>query len=234
MLGLLLWMAAHTVALTWAASTVVRGWRSAGFVALLSIGVGVEAAGGNLAGFLAAGYLVVWRQRDRSWIGALIGVMTVAKLMPIALLGFILSRRDWRQVRWFFGGVVGAVLVAVVFAGLEAHIAYLGVMRTSTPQPMSLAWLVDATWVAPLTLTLGTLLAAFLPARSSYVVAVVTAVIGAPGLGWASLCQLLGIADAARSPSVASAIDSRDPVLFSARDHPSSQCGACLSGRHAR
>ena len=35
---------------------------------------------------------------------------------------------------------------------------------------------------------------------------------------------------AAASPSVASAIDSRDPVLSSGRDHPRSGCGACLSG----
>jgi hypothetical protein len=193
-LGLAVWLAVHGIAMLWAVWTVVGDWRSAALVAVLAVGLGLELVAGNMLGFFLAAYVVVWRYRDRPWIGALIGVLAVAKFMPIALLGFLVARRDRRHLAAFAFGVVAAGFVGLVGAGWDAHVAYLDVLRSSAPQPMSLAWMTGQTWLSPAILAGGVVVASMLPERWSFRVAVLASVIGAPNLAWASFVPLVSLA----------------------------------------
>ena len=156
-----------------------------------SIGFGFALISGNVANFLLVGYVLVWRYRDRPWIGALIGLMAIAKLFPIVFAGFLLARRDARQVAWLAVGLIPAAAISLVGAGLDAHVAYLGVLERSAPQFASLAYLTGVREISVVLFVAGIAIAARLRESWSYAACLLTLVFAAPTLAWAQLVALL-------------------------------------------
>ena len=191
--GMLVWMGAHAIALLWAALSSVTSWRSALLIAILAPGIGLELAAGNVVGFIAAGSVVIWRRREAWWIGALIGVMAAVKLMPVALIALVVARRDLRQLAAFIVAALLALAVSVLGAGVESHLAYLHVAQSSAPQPWSPAWIVGSPWISMAILGCGLVLSTFLDDRPAYRLSLAATVLCAPGLGWGSLTQLVGL-----------------------------------------
>lgn len=190
-LAMAIWVGAQMIAIIAVLVRVVRDWPSALFALVLALSIGLAMVIGNVNGFLLVGYYLVWRYRDHSSAGGLVGLMTALKLLPVVLLGFLVARRDRRALAWFVGGLVASTAVSVAGAGIQAHVDYFGVLTTSAPQPGSLPEVTGMRWLSPVLLFAGMLLAAVLPERWSFRISIATIVFGAPGLGPASASQLL-------------------------------------------
>lgn len=188
--GMWAWMVVSMAAISWVAWYLGTSARRFLFIAALGIGFGMETISGNMASFLIVGYLVVWWYRDRPWVGALVGVMMVAKLYPGLMIGFLVARREPRQLGSLALGALGATALAVLGAGLGAHIDYLDVIGASAPQPSSLAYLTHVPWLSFALLPATAALAAVLPERWSYRVCILGIVFAGPTLAWASLPAL--------------------------------------------
>jgi hypothetical protein len=175
--------------------------RPTGIIAvIMSFPLGLAMVLGNVNGLLLIGYVGAWRFRDRPWVGALIAVMGMIKIVPFVLVGFLVARRDWRALMWFGVGCILCVGVSLVGAGWDAHVDYLGVLATSLPQPLSIPDLLGVTWVSPAILVVGTVIAASLPSAWSYRVAIVTIVFGTPAVGVAIASQLIAVLAPSSAP----------------------------------
>jgi hypothetical protein len=159
-------------------------WRAAATVFLVGIGLGLAAVIGNISDLFIPGYVLLWRFRDRPQVGALLGVMGVAKLLPLVFVGFLLSRRDFKAIGWCIVGAAVALLVTVVGAGLDNTLAYIGVAREAIPQPSSLPYLTGLRWLSPVLLAAGTLAATVLGERAAFRLCVITVVFGGPVLAF--------------------------------------------------
>jgi hypothetical protein len=171
---------------------LVRDWRRMIFVLVLSFSLGLALVIGNVNGLLLVGYVLVWRFRDRAWVGALVAVMGVVKLLPFVLVGFLIARRQPKQLAWFAGGCVVAGAVSLVGAGWQAHLDYVGVVSSHLPEAGLLSGLSGIRWLSTAILAAGMLFAAALPELWAFRVAIVTIVLGAPGP--AALSQLVAVA----------------------------------------
>lgn len=186
-----IWVAVQLIGIAVVIAMAARDSARAAALIPLSLGLGLAGVIGNVNGLLLIGYVVVWRNRDNPWIGALIAVMFSLKIMPGVLVGLILARRDRRQMATFALGFAVALAVTIAGAGADSLIAYADVLRTSAPQPGSVAAMLGQHWISPLMLVAGTLGAALLSEVRSYRLALWAIVFGAPGLGLASSSQLL-------------------------------------------
>jgi MFS family permease len=180
-------------------TSLVQDRRTALIAIAMSVSLGLAMVLGNVNGLLLVGYVVVWRFRDRPWIGAVVAVMGVVKIVPFVLIAFLATRRDRRTWAWFLAGLLGAISVSVLGAGWHAHLDYLGVLATSHAQPLSLPDLLGTPWISPAILLGGTIVAAFLPSAWSFRVGIATIVIGTPAVGVAIASQLFAIVTPAPS-----------------------------------
>lgn len=190
--ALVLWTATQFAVVGATVALLARSRGAAATAILLSLGLGLALVG-NVNTFMLAGAVVAWRCRHRPETGALVAVLAAVKLLPLALLGFLIAQRDHRHLMWFVAGTLIAGVVSLAGAGWEAHVAYLDVLRTAPPQPGALA---DITGVARLNtaiFVLGFVVASLLPSAASFRVAVVAMVFGAPGMGPAAATQLLAV-----------------------------------------
>jgi Glycosyltransferase family 87 len=127
-------------------AVIFAAWYIAGSVAgsisvlALSFGLGIAAISGNVSSVFLLCYLAIWRWRDRPVIGVLIGVMAVAKLLPLVFVGFLVAGRRWQAIGWFVAALAAALVVSAFGAGLDNAVAYFGVARDALPQPISLGW----------------------------------------------------------------------------------------------
>lgn len=190
-LGMWLWWAAGVACITGTVIYLVREPTDLVLIAPCSIGLGFALISGNVANFLLVGYVLIWRYRDRPWVGALIGVMAVAKLFPIVFVAFLVARRDARQLLWLGAGTLVATTISVLGAGFDAHLAYIGVIERSAPQFASLAYLTGIGGLSVVLFAAGALLAMRVREAWSYAICLITLVFAAPTLAWAQLVALL-------------------------------------------
>ena len=210
--GLWVWTIAAGLAVTAAAWYVARSLAGSIAVIMLSFGLGIAAVSGNVSSLFLLGYLAVWRWRDQPLIGALIGVMGAAKLLPFVLVGFLVAGRRWHAIGWCAVAVAVALAVSFLGAGWGNTVAYLGVARDAAPQPISLAYATGLPWLSPVILAAGTLGAALMPERAAFQVCIVTIVLGAPVLTWREMAALIALMAPAAMPESVAAM-SRPPKL---------------------
>jgi hypothetical protein len=188
MAGYWAFLVVDAVAMLWATVYVLRGLRpdTIALVAATSFAIGLQVTIGNVAGFLVAGYIACWVFRDRPWIGALIGIMTAIKITPGILIVWLIGQRRWRALPWCAGSLVACLAVGVLGSSFGAHLEYLDILRSSAPQPLSLAGLTGfgpATVIADVVGVVAVLLLRDRPAWA-YRVAVMTMVLGSPAVGF--------------------------------------------------
>lgn len=109
-------------------------------VMALALSCGVTMWSGNVNAYLIPAAAAVWyaQRRGRSGIaGSVIAVSTLAKLMPGILVWWLILRRDWRAVASFLATLAAGVLVSVLGAGLDAHLAYPSVAREANTVALS-------------------------------------------------------------------------------------------------
>jgi hypothetical protein len=176
--------------LTW---FLVRTTAGAILAIALALPLGLAMVIGNVNGLLLLGYVAVWRYRTRPWIGGLVAMMGAVKLLPFVLFGFLVAQRDVRHLLWFAIGCAGCLAVGVAGAGWDAHVAYVNVLTTSLPQPLSLPDLTGIRWLSAPLLAAATVVAALLPARRAFRMSLVALVIAAPSVGLAITGQLLAL-----------------------------------------
>jgi len=186
------WVAAQIVVVAVTIAVLARDRGSAVTAILLSLGLGLTVVG-NVNTFVLAGAVVAWRYRARPHVGALVALLAAVKLLPIALLSFMIAQRDGRHLTWFAVGGTLAASLSIVGAGWDAHVMYLEVVRTAPPQPGSFADVTGIRWLNTAIFVAGVILAALLPAAASFRTAIVTMVFGAPGMGPAAASQLLAV-----------------------------------------
>jgi hypothetical protein len=163
---------------------------------LLSQAIGEQLAVANAAAFFPMLYVLVWRYRDKPTIGAVIGLMSVIKLAPIALCSWLLSTGRRRALAVAVGSIVGLLLLGAIGAGLDSYVDYLGIFATTRPSPLSISGQTGIEWMSPAVLIGGTAAAIALRRwpRLSYGVALGAAVLGTPALYTSGLVSLLALA----------------------------------------
>ncbi len=197
MSGIVIFLVADAIAMLWAVFYVLRGLRPAAIaiVAACSIGIGLQLTIGNIAGFFVAGMVICWVYRDRPWIGALVGLMVILKITPAVFVFWLIGQRNWRALAWCAGAVVVGLVVGIAGAGIDAHLAYLDVLRSAVPQPWSLSGMTHigaATTIAEVVGCIAILLTRK-NAALSYRVAVLTMVLGSPAIGFQTPALLIAL-----------------------------------------
>jgi hypothetical protein len=155
--GVGLWWAAMLACLAVAVGMVLRVPRMLGPVSLLalSIPLGLEAVQGNINAIILLGAIVAWRAHatgHEAWAGAIVGGLVVLKVTPAILAVWLLmtaGRRGWLGLS---AGLALAGGVSVLGAGIDAHLAYLAVMRDTTtigPSDLSVAGIFRTLGMAP-------------------------------------------------------------------------------------
>ena len=185
MLGLWLWFAAATAAIFGAVWYVARGLRNGAIVALLifSAGIGSQLSGANVNAFVIVVALLLWAQADRHpWVGALIGVLTAIKLSPGIFIVWLISQRRWKACVWAAAGLAGGLLVGLVGAGLNANVQAIDILRSSTPQDLTVTGVTGIPWATGAVEVLGTAATLLLSRRpaASFRAATLTITLGAP------------------------------------------------------
>ena len=218
-LGRWVWWSAQTLTLGVIVGHLLRQGRPAVSLAVyaLAMPIGFEMAVGNMNGFLAAGAILVWVNRDRWWVGLLIGVMASAKLVPLLLLAWLIGQRHWSATVAFGVAVVVCAALVDVGAGPTTIPAYLMIASHIRPSPQSLAAVSGITQASLLALGAFGLLAVVLRGRPAIAFAVACAgmVIGSPAVNLNWLVMLLPAVVAVASRATAG--QTADPPMSGER-----------------
>ena len=196
--GYVAWIAATWVVL-WATILflVFRAGLWAVFLAaILCHAIGEQLAVGNANAFMPAVYVLLWRFRDRAWIGGLIAVAASIKLAPIAMAGWLIGTRRWRALAATVVTGVVVFVVAGLGAGFHSYVEYLGTLGGNTPTPLSLSGQTDIPWASYALLAGGVLIAIAIGRRyptASWAVALLASVLGTPALYASGLVSLLAL-----------------------------------------
>jgi Glycosyltransferase family 87 len=93
-------------------------------------------------GLLFAGFVGTWllarSGQDRA-AGALVAVMSAVKVWPVQLVVWFVAQGRRSALASFIGAAVVIALASVLFAGLDANLAYIGIGATIKPSPGSIA-----------------------------------------------------------------------------------------------
>jgi hypothetical protein len=162
----------------------------------LSHAIGEQLAVGNANAFMPAVYLLLWRFRDRAWIGVLIAAAASVKLAPIAMAGWLIGTRRWAALA--ATAIAGAVIFVIggLGAGFGSYVEYLGTLGGNTPTNLSLSGQLDIPWASYALLAGGTLLAIAIGRRyptASWAVALLASVLGTPALYASGLVSLIAL-----------------------------------------
>ena len=197
--GFVAWIVATWVVL-WATILflVLRAGLWAVFLAVaLSHAIGEQLAVGNANAFMPAVYVLLWRFRDRAWIGVLIAAAASVKLAPIAMASWLIGTRRWTAL------AVTAIAGAVIFilgglgAGFGSYVEYLGTLGGNTPTNLSLAGQLGVPWSSYALLGGGALAAIAIGRRyptASWAIALLASVLGTPALYASGLVSLIALA----------------------------------------
>ena len=193
--GFALWIAAVWIAVLGTTFYLVyrTGLRGAVVATALAPAIGVQLASGNMAAFFPLLLTLAWHWRDTAVSGAIVGVMASIKLAPGALGGWLVGARAWRSLAAAAMAAFAALAFSVVGAGPSSIADYIGVARSVSPSPDSLSGLTGVSWLSPVVLVGGTILAICLGRWPSwsFIVAVAASVLGTPALYLSGYVTLL-------------------------------------------
>jgi len=109
-------------------------------VVLLAIPLAYEIGVGNVNGLLLAAAIACWilvRDGRAVVAGPLAAVMFAVKLTPLPIAAWVVGAGGRRGLGGLLAGLVAIGLVSLVGAGVEAHLAYLDVARTTATAGLS-------------------------------------------------------------------------------------------------
>jgi alpha-1,2-mannosyltransferase len=197
-LGVYLWWAASVSAIAVAIGLMMRRRPVLVSIAViaLSVPLAYEIGVGNLNGFVLLGLILTWRATamgDERTSGMLSGVLAAFKLTPVLLGWWLLTSGRWRAVGWALAAGLVVLAVSIVGAGLDAHLAYLGVVRDTSAagaRPLSLTGMAAFVGMAPgvanllptVALGVGVVTVALLRKRPDlgFIVTILTMIFGSP------------------------------------------------------
>jgi hypothetical protein len=204
--GPIAWIVA-TWAVLWATILVLvfRAGLWAVFLAIaLSHAIGEQLAVGNANAFAPAVYLLMWRFRDRAWIGVLIAALASVKLAPIAMAGWLIGTRRWTALAVTAIAGVAIFLIGGLGAGFGSYIDYVGTLGSNNPTSLSVSGQTHIPWASYAFLAGGALVAIAIGRRyptASWAVALLASVLGTPALYASGLVSLLALAAPLVSPA---------------------------------
>lgn len=109
-------------------------------VVVLAIPLAYEIGVGNVNGLLLAAAIGCWilvRDGRAAAAGPLAAVMFAVKLTPLPVAAWVAGAGGRRGVGGLLAGLVGVGVVSLLGAGLDAHLAYLDVARTTATTGLS-------------------------------------------------------------------------------------------------
>jgi hypothetical protein len=222
--GYPLWVAA-----AWLASIAAVAWvvlkaplPAVPVALLLSYPLGEQVFGVNACAFYPLFYLLSWRYRTHAWIGGLFAIMAAIKLAPIAMVAWLVGTRRYRAMAVTFGALSLLFLIGGLGAGFDSYTAYLAMIPGVGPSPMSISGLTGVSWASYGAFSVGIVLAIWLGRRypaGSFVVAVLTSVLGTPALYPGHLVSLLGVL----APLTDRPAAPTEPAIESRANNPSSR-----------
>lgn len=109
-------------------------------VIVLAIPLAYEIGVGNVNGLLLAAAIACWilvRDGRAAVAGPLAAVMLAVKLTPLPIGAWVAGAGGRRGLGGLLAGLVVVGLVSILGAGLDAHLAYLGVARTTATTGLS-------------------------------------------------------------------------------------------------
>jgi hypothetical protein len=192
-----LWVSVSVLALVWVLSGIVRDGPTWGLmlVAILAFSTGGMVAVGNVNALLLAGYKVLWVNRSRPVCGAVLGVMSVTKLLPATMAGYLISQRRWRETWIALATSLVFLAAGLAVLGGAPFIEYGQLLASTAPSPMSLSGLGGVALLSPLAGVLLVLLSVRVRSpAASFRFAVLAGVLGGTALGPATLPLLIGLA----------------------------------------
>jgi Glycosyltransferase family 87 len=217
MLGLYMWMAATVVAIFGAIWYVARDLRTTALIALilLSAGIGSELSGGNVNSFVILGALLLWSQAERRpWVGALMGVLTAAKLSPGIFIVWLISQRRWKALAWAIAGLSGGLVLGVLVAGWDANMQAIDILRRSTPQNLTVTGITGISWATAAVDVIGVAAVLLLTRKpaASFRAAALTIIFGAPHLSLSNAAYGLLLMPPRKNASTATPAEGTNPA----------------------
>jgi hypothetical protein len=156
-----------------------------------------------LIGLLCLVWLAYRAERPAD-VGILVAVAVAAKVLPIVLVVWLIAGRRWADLRWCVAAGVAMAIGSLVGAGLQNHLDWLSVARTTSGAsvaPWSLPGIASrlglpdgaVSLVMPITLVVGSVAILLLRRRpgAGFAVAVVTMVLANPAIHDGSFALLL-------------------------------------------
>jgi hypothetical protein len=211
LIGLWAWTWSCTVAAFGTLGFLIRREpvRTGLILALVGVPFAVLAWSGNVDALrLPATIVAFWlATRGRPVAaGVVVGILTAIKLTPVVLVLWLLVTGRWRGAAAAAAAFAAASAVSVIYAGVDAHLEYLEIIRTTVDTgtaEISLAGLARAVgvapeiarWLPPLAAVLGSLavIAFRRSPATSFRFAIVAQVFGAPAAGLHTFGLLLAL-----------------------------------------
>lgn len=131
---------------------------------ILTPALALTALSGNASAYLIPLLVVAWVWRDRPWVVAgIVVAATAIKLTPALLLIWVVAARRWDALRRAVLLGAALLIVSLVGAGPDNHVAWLASVPGSAPMPLSIAaWTGLPTVVVAGAVAAGTAMAAIL------------------------------------------------------------------------
>ena len=208
--GAYVWWVASMAAIAW---VLIEFWRRRPIltslaVLILVVPITYEIGVGNMNAFLLLGTVLVWRWSTdgREYrAGAVAAFITLMKVSPIVICWWLFTQRNWRAVAGGLAAGAALIVISLIGAGFDSHVAFLELGRgtmTAGQSEGSLAGLAKAIGIpaGPANLlptaVLVTGLIGVVVLRSrpgwAFSVAVATMVLGSPVVNINSYAMLLG------------------------------------------
>ncbi len=171
---------------------------------------------GNLNSYLVGLFVLTWWAASRRRVGLAglaAGCAAMLKLSPVVLLWWFVTRRSWSSTRTFLLTSLGLGIVGLVFAGLAANLAFVGLAFEGSVRPtglsaaaliVSLGNLVHEAHLARLAAAHATLLATSLGLvlvvllrrhpRAAFAAAILTVIYSSPVVNQGNFALLLALA----------------------------------------
>ncbi len=190
---------------------LLRGAPIASSIALLVLAIPVvyEIGVGNVNGLILGGTVLAWvlaRERREGLLGLVVAFLSALKLTPLTLGVWVVARGRVASIVTLVASLAALLCVSVAGAGIDAHLTYLAVMRSTSTvgtSDLSLAGLARMAGLDPaiasalpiIVVVVGLAATVALRRRAalSYGAAVITMVFGSPVVNINTLALLLAL-----------------------------------------
>lgn len=138
---------------------------------------------GNVNTFVLLVAVATWRWSESKpgLIGSTLGVLAVAKLLPLFVVWWLVAQRSLAALRWFVMGAAISLAVSLYGAGIQAHVDFISLRPAAAPQSLGAV----GPWWFPYAAAGVGLLAVVLLRRfraTSFGIAIVTMTVGTPAV----------------------------------------------------